>query len=105
MARFTVRAELHSASYADYETLHGAMARRGFSRHIAADDGTIYQLPTAEYDRIGNLTPQQVLDSAKAAAVETGKTFAVLVTQAESRTWVGLQKVSVRAQIPALRPW
>src|SRR5882724_8251264 len=99
MARFTIRVELHAASYADYDTLYAAMARRGFSRQIMADDGTVYQLPTAEYDRTGNFTPQYVLDSAKAAAAETGKTFAILVTQTEYRIWVGLQKVSVRAQI------
>lgn len=103
MARFTVRVELHSASYSDYETLHAAMARRGLSRHITSDDGKTYQLPTDEYDKKGDFTPQQVLDSSKAAAAETGKAFAVLVTQAESRTWVGLQEVAVRAQVPSFR--
>jgi hypothetical protein len=101
MARFTVRVELHAASYSDYETLHVAMKRRGFSGNITSDDSKTYQLPTAEYDKKGDFTPQQVLDSAKAAAAETGKAFAVMVTQAESRTWVGLQEV--RAQVSSLR--
>jgi hypothetical protein len=91
MPGFTTRVELHAASYSDYETLHAAMARRGFSRQITADSGRTYQLPTAEYDNAGNFTPQQVLDSAKAAAAETGKNFAVLVTQSQSRIWIGLQ--------------
>ena len=103
MARFTTRVELHSASYSDYETLHAAMGRRGFSRYIAADDGKTYQLPTAEYDKTGNFTAQQVLDAAKAAAAETGKSYAVLVTEAVSRTWIGLQQVNTLAQMPALR--
>jgi hypothetical protein len=103
MARFTIRVELHAASYSDYETLHAAMERRGFSRHITSDDGKTYQLPTAEYDKRGEFTLQQVLDSAKAAATETGKTYAILVTLAESRTWVGLQDVAMRAQVSAFR--
>jgi hypothetical protein len=68
------------------------MERRGFSQ-IISDNGTTYHLPTAEYDKAGDLNRQQVLHSAKAAATEAGKRFAVLVTQAESRTWVGLQTV------------
>jgi hypothetical protein len=103
MARFTTRVELHSASYSDYEALHAAMARRGFSRYITADDGKTYQLPTAEYDKSGNFTAQQVLEAAKAGAAETGKSYAVLVTEAAIRTWVGLQQINVTAQMPALR--
>jgi hypothetical protein len=91
MPGFTTRVELHAASYSDYETLHASMARRGFSRQIRSDNAITYQLPTAEYDKNGSYTPEQVLDSARAAAAETGKNFAVLVTQAQSRTWVGLQ--------------
>jgi hypothetical protein len=101
MTRFTVRVELHAASYSDYETLHVAMERRGFSRTITSDDGRTYQLPTAEYDKKGSFTPQQILDSGKAGAAETGKTFAVFVTQAESRIWVGLQEI--QAQVSSFR--
>lgn len=92
MAKFTVRVELHSASYSDYEKLHASMERHGFSRLITADDGKIYHLPTAEYVRSGELARQQALDSAKTAAAETGKSFAVLVTESDGRTWVGLQE-------------
>jgi hypothetical protein len=94
MAKFTVRVELHSASYSDYETLHASMERHGFSRFIKADDGKTYHLPTAEYVRSGELTRQQVLDSAKDAAAETGKTFAVLVTESEGRTWFSLKEAA-----------
>jgi hypothetical protein len=103
MAKFTTRVELHSATYSDYETLHAAMERRGFSRQIAADDGKTYNLPTAEYNRDGNLTREQVLDSAKDAAAETGKSFAVLVTESKARTWVGLEQVAARVQTAQLR--
>lgn len=103
MPAFTTRVELHNASYSDYETLHAAMARRGFSRLITSDDGVTYQLPTAEYERSGNLTAQQVLDAAKAAAAETGKSFAVLVTEATRRMWHGLAQVQRRANVPSFR--
>ena len=90
MSSFTTRVELHNATYSDYETLHSAMQAEGFSRVIRADDGTFYHLPTAEYDRSGELTNNQVLQSAQRAAGKTGKAFAVLVTNAISRLWVGL---------------
>lgn len=90
MARFTTRVELHGASYSDYEQLHGAMEREGFSRAIRSDQGSWYHLPTAEYDREGPLTTEQVLDSAKRAAATTGKKFGVLVTEGFRRTWFGL---------------
>jgi hypothetical protein len=103
MPAFTTRVELHSASYSDYETLHAAMARRGFSRLITSDDGITYQLPTAEYDRSGNLTTQQVLDAAKSAAAETGKSFGVLVSDAPRRMWYNLAQVRGRATVPSFR--
>jgi hypothetical protein len=90
MASFTVRVELHQASYQDYENLHAAMARAGFSRFITSDDQKVYQLPTAEYDRECNVTIAQVLEQARAAANSTGKTNAVLVTEAGRRMWNGL---------------
>jgi hypothetical protein len=90
MANFTVRVELHYAVEADYQTLHAAMERVGFSRFITSDDGITYHLPLAEYNRDGNLTRSQVLESAKTAANATGKKYAVLVSETSSRTWVGL---------------
>ncbi len=56
MAAFTTRVELHSAGYEDYETLHAAMEAEGFSRTITSGDNITYHLPTAEYNRSGNLT-------------------------------------------------
>lgn len=90
MAQFTVRVELHQAQWDDYETLHSAMERIGFSRLITADNGSTYQLPLAEYNATANLTSNQVLDIARAAANTTGRQNAVLVTEATRRTWIGL---------------
>jgi hypothetical protein len=90
MANFTVRVELHQAEWTDYDQLHAAMEQKGFSRQITADNGTTYHMPWAEYTGSGNLTSMQVLDIARAAAVSTGKSNAVLVTEAASRAWAGL---------------
>jgi hypothetical protein len=93
MASFTTRVELHDATYADYDALHKAMETEGFSRLIKSDAGTWYHLPTAEYNRIAELTRAQVLESAKRAATKTKKSFAVLVTESNGRNWEGLQEV------------
>ncbi len=91
MANFTVRVELHQAEWDDYERLHAAMGQKGFSRQITSDDGRAYHMPWAEYNGSGNLTSAQVRDIARAAADSTGKQNAVLVTEASSRAWVGLE--------------
>jgi hypothetical protein len=90
MARFTVRIELHDAQWADYDTLHAAMERQGFSRLITADDGQRYQLPWAEYDGTANITSMDILGIAQSAANSTGKRNSILVTEAKSRAWSGL---------------
>jgi Endoribonuclease GhoS len=91
MPQFTVRVELHHATWTDYEALHSAMATKGFSRQITSDEGKTYQLPLAEYNASANLTASEVRDIARTAANTTGKQSAVLVT-AGDRAWVGLQQ-------------
>ncbi|MGH9436332.1 MAG: type V toxin-antitoxin system endoribonuclease antitoxin GhoS [Candidatus Acidiferrales bacterium] len=90
MAQFTIRVELHEAQWTDYDTLHAAMARQGFSRLVTADDGRSYQLPWAEYNGTAALTSMQVLGAAQTAANSTGKKNSVLVTESKSRAWSGL---------------
>ena len=95
MNEFTTRVELHDATVKDYEKLHSEMENQKFSRTItSSDDGTIYHLPTAEYNKIGNFTKYDVLNSAKAAATQTGKKFSILVTVSNGRTWTNLPVVS-----------
>jgi len=91
MANFTVRVELHQATYADYDTLHAAMEQKGFSRFITADDGQIYHMPWAEYNGSGNLSCAEVRDIARAAANTTGKSNAVFVSESTRRAWIGLK--------------
>jgi len=90
MAQFTVRIELHDVQYENYQTLHAAMERQGFCRLITSDDGRTYHLPWAEYSGEGNLTSAQVRDIARVAADSTGRRNSVLVTEANSRAWIGL---------------
>ncbi len=92
MANFTVRVELHQDALTDYQTLHAAMERQGFSRLIMSDDGKAYQMPWAEYNGSGNLNSAQVRDIARTAANTTGKANATFVTEAQTRAWIGLQQ-------------
>lgn len=91
MANFTVRVELHKATWDDYDVLHAAMERKGFSRRLRGDNGLDYRLPWAEYSGSGNLSCEQVRDIARQAANETGKGNSVLVTEAVRWAWSGLQ--------------
>ena len=90
MSYYVTRVELHYASYADYESLHSAMQRAGFSRFIVGDDGQTYQLPTAEYVMSGDYDVAAVREAAARAAATTGKRFAVIVTRGASLSWQGL---------------
>jgi hypothetical protein len=92
MAQFTVRVELHEARWEDYESLHAEMEGKGFSRLIKGDNGKTYHLPWAEYDGGGNLTNSEVRDIARTAANSTGKRNAILVTESNGRSWVGLEE-------------
>jgi len=97
MASFTTRVELHDANWDDYSKLHEKMRAQGFSQTITSDNGTVYQLPPAEYDYNGVVTRQQVLDKAKAAAAAVKSSYAVLVTESNGRTWWGLKQLNARA--------
>jgi hypothetical protein len=91
---YTVRVELHDASWDDYETLHAAMQNVGFSRTITSADGKKYQLPTAEYDARASQDATQVRQIGSNAAKATGRRFSVLVSASSQRAWLGLQQVS-----------
>jgi hypothetical protein len=90
--QYTTRVELHRASGDDYENLHAAMLRQGFSRKIQSDDGTWYHLPTAEYNYEGPAALQQVLAAAETAATTTERAFGLLVTESKARMWKGLPR-------------
>lgn len=91
MTQFTVRVELHEADWDDYEALHEEMHKEGFSSAITGSDGKTYQLPTAEYGYEGDVTRDQLLDKAIAAANRVHRHFGILITKSAGRTWYGLK--------------
>jgi hypothetical protein len=93
MSQFITRVELHHATADDYETLHAAMARAGFSRTIQGSDGVTYHLPWAEYYANTTSTIEQVRSAAVSAANTTGRTSAVLVSQSIQIAWQGLTPI------------
>lgn len=94
MSTYTIRVELHSDVYSDFETLHSAMQREGFSQLITSDDGITYHLPRAEYNISTTKNRSQVLEATKQAVQSTGETAEILVTESLGRTWHNLTKKS-----------
>ena len=90
MADFTIRIELHGASFEDYQQLHNAMFTAGATMFITGDDGRAHVLPTAEYDLLNSLlTVEEVRDEVVkiAAPYSRRKLPWVLVTQVAARAW------------------
>src|SRR5262245_23526127 len=95
MAQFTTRVLLNGYPSADdYEKLHKAMKKKGFSRIIKSDEPAYYWLPNAEYDRDTTVARSQVLADAKAAADTVTTSHEILVTESNGRTWQGLKKAT-----------
>ena len=93
MASFIARVELHSATYADYETLHVAMQAQGFGRTIVGGNGNTYYLPTGTYDAdTTSATLQQAYDAAVVAAGRTGKAYELIVAERSGAKWIGLKQ-------------
>jgi hypothetical protein len=57
------------------------MEKAGFIRTIKASNGKTYRLPTAEYNRIGELTADKILADAEAAASSTKLKYWILVAE------------------------
>lgn len=95
MAKFTVRVELHGAKSEDvYEVLHKAMEEQGFITYIVdSDTGVAYQLPRAEYNKIGDYTKKQIINYAHIAAKKTGLNYSILVTASAGRVWYNLEEI------------
>ena len=97
MTSFITRIELHNATYQDYQRLHLEMAGAGFQRVIRGDDGFFYDLPDAEYAKVGTYTIEQVHASAKLAAAKTGRTHGILVSEYVRARWSGLPRVNAKS--------
>ena len=86
MASFTTRVELHNAASSDYNKLHDEMEKEGFTRTWKTDNGSVYHLPTAEYDFRGEKEKDDVLELAKKAAKRVKPSFEIFVTKSAGRT-------------------
>lgn len=86
MPNFTTRIELHKATDDDYEVLHAAMGKEGFTRTITAED-KVYKLPTAEYNYVGTGTLSDIYKKAEKAADSTKKANWILITESAGRTF------------------
>jgi len=94
MANFMIRIELSgSPTWQDYENLHKAMKRAGFSRLITGSDGIVYHLPHAQYSRTTNLPVSDVRDQAQAAAMSVWSSIQTLTTEGSS-AWIGLRQAT-----------
>lgn len=93
MSNYTVRIELDSNIYSDFEILHKAMELSGFSKTITNSNGTEYHLPRAEYNISTSSNKLDVLKVAEIAASKTNKNAEILVTESNGRVWSGLNKV------------
>jgi hypothetical protein len=85
MAKFTTRVELYGdPTWDDYENLHSAMRKEGFTQTISFEgETTIWQLPPAEYNRTSELDTYPIRDSAQRAASSVWESFGILVTKAD----------------------
>ncbi len=96
MSSYTIRVELHDANWQQYVDMARDLATKGITDVIVADNGTSYKLPPAEYNYVGSASADDVLEAAKASAAETGRRYAVFVTEATRRTWIGLEVLQAR---------
>jgi type IV secretory pathway protease TraF len=88
VAQFIARVELYGASGEDYSKLHAAMERIGFSRTITLQDGSVRQLPTAEYFREDISTTEAILTEVRSAASTVSRNFGAIVVEAAEPAWV-----------------
>lgn len=86
MATFMTRIELHDANWHGYVKLHVAITAQGFSNTIMANNGTVYELPPAEYYLSGNLTAAEVLKRAQTAAGSVKYSHAAIVSETYGST-------------------
>jgi hypothetical protein len=94
MSRFTIRVELHNATWQNYVDLAKHMAAQGMVDIIKADNGTRYKMPPAEYNYEGQATLKQVMDAVKSCAARVVNSYAVLVTESNGRLWDGLPRAA-----------
>lgn len=90
---YVIRIELSSNIMADFDVLHLAMKNKGFSRTIRASDNKDYYLPRATYYTTSSQSRSSILEIAKQAVAQTGKSGEILVVESAGCSWSGLHEV------------
>lgn len=93
MNTYTIRVELHDASWDDYITLAAKLAHQGVVDVIKSDDGNWYKMPPAEYNYEGSADIHQVRTVVATIAAQVVVRYAVFVTESKRRAWQGLEVV------------
>lgn len=83
MAQFTIRVELHKATWSDYTTLASLLAAKHITDVLPLSDGTQWKMPPGEYQCHGELTPVQVHDIVAGIVKTLGRGYAILVTKSD----------------------
>lgn len=91
MSLFSIRVELHNATWAQYSQLADQLQKLGVVDTIVGDNRVRYKLPPGEYNYEGNGNIDQVHDAVLACANNTGCRNAVFVSEATRRRWSGLE--------------
>lgn len=96
MSYFIARAELHGAPQdsQEYDSLHRTMLSRGFYRTIAADDGSRFHLPPAEYSNFDGVDITEVAARIQQAVVETGRGTGSTIIVHHADDWRGYRLAS-----------
>jgi hypothetical protein len=89
---FSIRVELHNATWSDYIKLAEGLRAYGIVDTVLGNDGIRYKLPPAEYHYDGNRALAQVQESARMAGASTGRQHAVVSHEVSRMLWAGLQR-------------
>jgi hypothetical protein len=97
MAMYTVRVESLTTKGDDdgYEELDGVMVAAGFFKTIQlTSSSAIYELPTGEYNWIGEMNIAMILEAVVNATARISKKTRILVTKVDGiREWYNLKQV------------
>ena len=87
MPSYTIRVELHDATWSDYTNLAARLAQHGISDVVTSDAGHRYEMPPAEYNYDGALQLRDVYAKVDAVAKASGRRYHLLVTESAGRLW------------------
>lgn len=93
LSPFIVRVVLHDADESHYRDLHEKMMEVGFVKEIEASDGSLVELPPAEYFGRSRMSVSEVSDLAKQVAETVIDDFTIFATQIVSWAGYGLEPV------------